>query len=225
MLKSILGSIQDQIMINKQMNFSINLLYHLGDKKLSKLTWSSLDHLEITTNLDEYFSDLQKEISSEVNKFYSQSDSHLFECDITVNINEFIMPKLPDAIKSGTIKFSIFGINSSPEVIDILTKKTENLVAANSSGSDKKKAKLISELSVSEQITIKDFKNFFEYLDTQNPISMSFVDYRFLVEDLEGPMTEEEKMFVSKYLKLQSELSNLRVSNTRAFLEKMVHIH
>jgi hypothetical protein len=195
-LKSIMTSIQDQIMSQNQTNFTVNMRYHLGDKKLSKLSWASLEHSEVSTNPEEIFTDLQLKIASEVDEFYSQSDSQLFECNITVNIDNFMLPKTSDAVKDGTIKFSIFGINSPPETIEILSRMTESLVVTNGLGSDKKKAKLGTELSTSEQMKIRDFKSFFEFLITHNPISTSFVDYRFLVEDLEGPMTGEEKNFV-----------------------------
>ena len=81
------------------------------------------------------------------------------------------------------------------------------------------------DLTQSEEMEIKDFTNLFECLNKENPISMSFVDYRYLVGEGEGPMNEKEKEEISVYLKFQSEFSNLRVSNTRGFLEKMVHLH
>ena len=129
-------------------------------------------------------------------------------------------------LNQATISFSIFWILPSTDTMDALSKKAEGLSATHGTGSDKKKAaKLHLELSVSEQLLVQDFNILFDCLYTQSPIALSFVDYRFLVDDIEGPMTEEEKDVVSSYLKFQENFSNLRVANTRTFLEKMPHLH
>ena len=88
---------------------------------------------------------------------------------------------------------------------------------------EKKKNKAsILELSKEEEFEVKDFKIMFDVLNNESPLSFNFVDYRYLVDDVEGPMTEEDKDLVWRYLKVQEEFSKIKVSNTRSFLEKIV---
>ena len=107
----------------------------------------------------------------------------------------------------------------SVDTITWLGRKLENL----NQSYDKKKVKGSSiELSKDEESEVRDFKVMFDILNNESPLSFNFVDYRNLVDDVEGPMTEEDKELVSKYLKVQEEFSKIKVSNTRSFLEKIV---
>lgn len=127
---------------------------------------------------------------------------------------------LKDCLKVATLSVSLFAVRDGVEVMNTLAKKAAS-IAVNSSSAEKRK-KGLTDLPPSEEVVIKDFSNFFEMLNTQNPISMSFVDYRYLVKG-EGPMSETEKDQICSYLKFQHEFSNVRVSNSRKFFEKMVH--
>jgi len=88
-----MNAIQHQITAQNQTNFKISIYHHIGEKKKIKLKWENLDEFNMEIGIEERRKSLGSQVSTEVDNFYHQAESKLFECEIVVEIDHIFLEK------------------------------------------------------------------------------------------------------------------------------------
>lgn len=79
MLDMALSSIQNQILLHPSSNFKVNVYSYLGEKKTLNLKWGNTESENMGIDSIETLNALKTDIQTQLDKFYSQKKSRLFE--------------------------------------------------------------------------------------------------------------------------------------------------